>query len=144
MDQYVLFTEVRRSHSDTSRLVWLLWMSDRPVADNAQHSQETDFHYSGGIQSCIPSKRAAAELADTGHRPISWLPMSKSIGRIINLNKIVVLCLTVYKCYLLSPFSFFKISPWGRLAHKLLFSYRKLANKTNNIFHPSHLFFTYL
>jgi len=37
---------------------------------NAQHSQETNIHASGGIRNCNPSKREAAELRNQprGHR----------------------------------------------------------------------------
>ena len=33
----------------------------RPLPDNPQHSQETDIHATGGIQTHNPSKRAAAD-----------------------------------------------------------------------------------
>jgi len=33
----------------------------RPVPDNTQHSQQTDFHAPGGIQTLSPSKRAGAD-----------------------------------------------------------------------------------
>jgi hypothetical protein len=35
--------------------------SQKPLRDNTQHLQETDFFASGGIQTCNPSKRASAD-----------------------------------------------------------------------------------
>jgi hypothetical protein len=44
------FVEVSRSHTlDTPQSVGLLWTRDQLVADNTQHSQETDIHAPGGI-----------------------------------------------------------------------------------------------
>jgi len=46
---FLLTVEVSRLHSDTPRLVGILWASDQPVAqrplpDNTQHSYQTDIH----------------------------------------------------------------------------------------------------
>jgi hypothetical protein len=65
--------DISRSHSDTPHSVGLFLTSDRPVAqtfDNAQHLQETDIHYPGGIRTRNPSKRAAADprFRPRGHR----------------------------------------------------------------------------
>ena len=58
--------EVPQSHSDTQHSVGLLWTSDRSVEevspDNTHHSQETNIHAPGGIQTRYPSKRAAVDL----------------------------------------------------------------------------------
>jgi len=40
--------------------------TQRTLPDNTQHSQETDIHALGGIQTCKPNRRATA---DTGFRP---------------------------------------------------------------------------
>ena len=60
----VLRVEFSLSHSDTHRSVELLWRSDQPDAQNStrntQHSQETDFHDSGGIRNRHCTKRTAA------------------------------------------------------------------------------------
>jgi hypothetical protein len=42
----------------------------RPLPDNTQHSQQTDIHGPGGIQTRNPRKRAASEprLRRRGHR----------------------------------------------------------------------------
>jgi len=44
--------------------------SQRPVSDNTQHPQETDIHTPGGIRTCNPGKRPAADLPlrPFGHR----------------------------------------------------------------------------
>ena len=58
---------------DTPQSVGLLWTRDqltqRPLPDNTQHSQQTDTHASGGIRTRNPSKRAAADprLRPRGH-----------------------------------------------------------------------------
>jgi hypothetical protein len=61
--QGLLIIEVSRSHSDTSHSVGLLWTSDQPNAETStsQHSQEADIHAVGGIQTCNPSNRPAAD-----------------------------------------------------------------------------------
>jgi hypothetical protein len=50
---------------DTPHSVGLLWtrdkLSQRPLPDNKQHSQETDIHALGGIQTHNPSKRVAVD-----------------------------------------------------------------------------------
>ena len=53
--------QVPRSHSDTPHSVWLLWTSDRPVAETStwQQSQEIDIHARRRTRN--PSKRAAAD-----------------------------------------------------------------------------------
>jgi hypothetical protein len=39
----------------------MISLTYRPLPDNTQHSQETDIHAPGGIRTCNPSKRAAAD-----------------------------------------------------------------------------------
>ena len=58
------------SYSDTPHSVGILCTSDRQVADNTLHSQETDICYLGGIQTRNPSKRATADpyIGPHGHR----------------------------------------------------------------------------
>jgi hypothetical protein len=41
----------------------VIGQSQRPLPDNTQHSQETDIHAPGGIQTRNPSKRATADHA---------------------------------------------------------------------------------
>jgi GH43 family beta-xylosidase len=71
--QGILFISASRSHTDTPHSVGVLWTSDKPEAENhtdkQQHSQETDIHVPGGIQTRNPSKRAAADprLRPHGH-----------------------------------------------------------------------------
>ena len=55
------------THSDTSQSVGLLWTSDqlvteRPLLNNTQYSQQTDIHAPGGIRTHDLSRRAAADL----------------------------------------------------------------------------------
>jgi len=47
-----------------------VWLVQRPLLDNTQHSQQADIHSPGGIRTHIPSKRAAAvpRLRPRGHR----------------------------------------------------------------------------
>jgi hypothetical protein len=48
------FVEVSWSHTlDTPQSVGLLWTRDQLVADNTQHSQQTDIHAPGGIFFCL-------------------------------------------------------------------------------------------
>jgi len=42
--------------------------TQRPLPENTQHSQETDFHAPGGIRTHNPRRRAAADRAATGIR----------------------------------------------------------------------------
>ena len=54
------------THNDTLQSVGLLWTRDRSVAETStwthtQHPQETDTHAPGGIRTCNPSKRTAAD-----------------------------------------------------------------------------------
>jgi len=68
-----LVVEVSRSRSDTIHAKGLLWTSERPVAvtltGNTQQLKETNFHDAGGIQTCSPRKRVAADthLRPRGH-----------------------------------------------------------------------------
>ena len=65
MGQGLLTVEASRSHSDTSHSVGLLLTSDQPDAensDNTRHSQETNVHVPGGIQTGNPSNRAATAI----------------------------------------------------------------------------------
>jgi hypothetical protein len=56
---------------DTPLSVGLLWTSDQLVTETStwQHSQQTDIHATGGIQTHNPSKRAAVDprLRPHGH-----------------------------------------------------------------------------
>ena len=71
----LLIGEVSRSLSDTSHSVWLLWPSDRSVAENSTWQQTTlswdryPCPPPRGIRTRNPSKRAAAEprLKPRGH-----------------------------------------------------------------------------
>jgi hypothetical protein len=54
-----LIVEVSRSHSDSPGRVTSL--TQRPLRDNTQHSQEREIYAPGGIRTHIPSKRVAAE-----------------------------------------------------------------------------------
>jgi len=70
--QILLIIEASWSHSDISQLLRLLCESDKPDAensDNTQHTQQTDTHAPGRIQTHNPSKRAAANpyLRQHGH-----------------------------------------------------------------------------
>ena len=59
-----LIVEVSRSHSDAPHSLGLgrrIGLSQRPLPDNMQHSQDTDFHVPGAIQGRNPRKRATAE-----------------------------------------------------------------------------------
>jgi hypothetical protein len=60
-------TQTHHSRQDSSGRV--IMSSQRPLPDNTQHSQETDIHAPGGIRTCNPSKRAAADplLRPRGH-----------------------------------------------------------------------------
>jgi len=73
MDQALLIIQTLRSHSDTPRLVGLLWTSDRPDAETLtrQHTTLTRNRH-GGIRTGKPGKRRAADprLRPRGHYPI--------------------------------------------------------------------------
>jgi hypothetical protein len=60
----LLVLEVSRSHNDAPQTVGLLWTSDHFDEETSisQHSQETNIHVRGGIQTYDPSKRAAAGI----------------------------------------------------------------------------------
>ena len=53
--------------------------SQRPLHDNTQHSQQTDIHALGGIQTRNPKKRAAA---DSRLRPRGHWDRQDDFGRI--------------------------------------------------------------
>jgi len=53
-------TTTLHSRLDLSRRV--ISLSQRPLPDNTQHSQKTDFHGPGGIRTHNLSRRAAADL----------------------------------------------------------------------------------
>jgi hypothetical protein len=78
--QGLLIIETSLSQSDTRRLLGRLWKGDQPEAenlpDNTQHSQQTDNHAPGGIQTRSPSKRAAGDphLRRCGHW--NWILIS--------------------------------------------------------------------
>jgi hypothetical protein len=57
-----LIVEVSTSHSDTPHSVVLLWTSDRLVAPDLQHSQESDIDTTGGIRTRNPGKRAGVVI----------------------------------------------------------------------------------
>jgi len=48
----------------------LPWMRDRPVAHNAQHSQDTNIHVGSGIRTRNPKKRAATGVGLIKHIPL--------------------------------------------------------------------------
>jgi hypothetical protein len=64
VDKCLLIIEVSRFHSDTphsdpsGRVISL---TQRPLPDNTQQSQETDIHATGGNPTHDPNKRAAAD-----------------------------------------------------------------------------------
>ena len=67
-----LIHDVSRSHTkthhirqDSSRRV--ITSSQRPLPDNTQHSQQTDFHAPGGIRTHSLSRRATAEVPLRSH-----------------------------------------------------------------------------
>jgi hypothetical protein len=49
------------THNDAPHSVGLLWTSDQSVADNTQHSQQTNIHASGGIRNHDLSRRTAED-----------------------------------------------------------------------------------
>jgi hypothetical protein len=55
-----------RSHNDAPQPVELVWTSDQLVAETStwqhKHSQQTNIHAPGGIQTHDLSRRAAADL----------------------------------------------------------------------------------
>ena len=61
--QGLFIVEVLRSYSGTPQSVGHIGTSDKPVAETStsQHSQQTNIHAPGGIQTRNPSKRAATE-----------------------------------------------------------------------------------
>jgi hypothetical protein len=63
--QDLLIIEASRSNSDTLQSVdssgRVISPTQRPLPDDAQHSQETDIHAPGGIRTPNPSKRPAAD-----------------------------------------------------------------------------------
>jgi hypothetical protein len=69
----------------TPQSVILLWTRDRPLAETStwqhKHSQETNIHAPGGIQTHDPSKRSAADLRLRPHghwdRPMPFLTALK-------------------------------------------------------------------
>jgi hypothetical protein len=69
VDQALLIIEASRSHSDTPHAIGLLCTSDRPDADNTQHSQEADINAPSRIRTRNPSKWMAADpgLRQRGH-----------------------------------------------------------------------------
>jgi hypothetical protein len=71
LGQCHLFIEDSWSHSDIPHSIGLLWISDQPDADTStlQHSQQTNIHASGVIETHNPSKRSAADprLIPRGH-----------------------------------------------------------------------------
>jgi hypothetical protein len=58
----LLIIENTRSHSDTSQSVGLLWTSDQPDTEfYLKTLTRNRLHFSGGIRTRNPSKRAAAD-----------------------------------------------------------------------------------
>ena len=53
--QGFLIIENSQLHSDTPHSAGLLWTSDRPLPDNAQHSQKTDILAPSGFEPTIPT-----------------------------------------------------------------------------------------
>ena len=63
----LLFLDVSRSHTTTHHGRWdsserVISSSQRPLPDNTQHSQQTNIHAPGGIQTHDLSRRAATDL----------------------------------------------------------------------------------
>ena len=57
--------------TDTPHSIRVLWTSDQPVAEtNAQHSQQTELHATGGIRNRTPRKQVATDprLRPCGYR----------------------------------------------------------------------------
>ena len=64
VDQGLLIIEASRSHSDTPHSDYfgrVSSLTQRPLPDNTQHSQQTDIHVTGGNRIHNPRKRAAAD-----------------------------------------------------------------------------------
>jgi len=64
VNQDLLNVEASRPHSDTPHSVALLWMSDRPDAensDNIQHPHETEIQATGKIPTRNLSRRTPAD-----------------------------------------------------------------------------------
>ena len=79
-------TTTHHSRKDSSGRV--ISSSQRPLPDNTKHSQQTNFHAPGGIQTHDPSRRAAVDLRlrPRGHwRSACWKLKLKK--RNINTNK---------------------------------------------------------
>jgi len=60
----LLIVEFLRPHSELPHSVGpgrVLDMSQRPLPDNTQHSQQTDIHAPGGIRTPYPSKGGASD-----------------------------------------------------------------------------------
>ena len=62
--QSLLIIAASPSHSDTPNSIRILWTNDQSDAENCdkkRHSQQTDIHDAGGIQTRNPSKTAEAD-----------------------------------------------------------------------------------
>ena len=67
------------THTHTHKhSVGLPWTRDRPVAHNAQHSQDTNIHARSGIRTRNPRKRAAIVVGLIKHIP--WWHERKELG----------------------------------------------------------------
>jgi hypothetical protein len=67
VDQGLLIHKVSRSHTTTHHSRYdspgrMISPLQRPLSNNTQHSQQTDIHAPGGIQTHNLSKRAASDL----------------------------------------------------------------------------------
>jgi hypothetical protein len=131
LNKTFVFYNLSRGHQNTHKIL------KRKQRNDTQYNNKDRFDGQrfGKLKVAIWNVRGIVEK--TGELQTELLKRKIDIAII---RETVVLCLTVYKCYLLSSFSVLELSTWARLAHKLLFPYRKLANKINIIFHPSHPF----
>jgi hypothetical protein len=105
-----LSIEASRSHSDTPHSVGLLWASDKSAAgtlpNNTQHSQETNIHASGGIETHNPSIPVVANprLRPCGHRDRQSLnTSSRKVGQQL---------LKMLGCYIQKDNYFFGLRPY--------------------------------
>jgi len=76
--EFLDHTQRRISRYDSSGRV--ISSSQRPLADNTQHSQQTDIHATDGIRTHNLSRRAAADLRlrPRGHWDLLYLPVRGS------------------------------------------------------------------
>ena len=105
-------TQTHNTRQDSSGRV--ISLSQRPLPDNTQHSQQTDIHAPGGIRTHNPSQRAAADLRlrPRGHwdRQICRLDMSIKLQTTITNNRNLIV--SVRRCELAnSKFQYHCVQP---------------------------------